>query len=177
MRYRSYSWKPTFIVKTTTMTLLKYFLFFVAIVTMSTACGTSRKTPKNKDTPIHDELSRYPLNFMRSEYLSDVLDRAKKEKKLVFIDLYADWCAPCKVMDEELYMDEDFAATMNEHFISYKVDVEKGNGSNLNRIFSVNVLPTLLFLDADGNVLQREDGALSHSAFLNMAANAIQLAQ
>ncbi len=159
------------------MNLFKNIFLLLTIAAVFSACGTSKKTPKKKDTPIHDELSRYPLNFMRSEYLSDVLDKAKKENKLVFIDMYADWCAPCKVMDDELYMNDEFAATMNEHFISYKVNVEKGNGPNLNRIFSVNVLPTLLFLDADGNVLKRQDGALSHSAFLNMAASSIEIAQ
>ncbi len=152
----------------------KYLLILLLASTMIAACGSSKKATKTKKPKIHDELSKYPLNFMRSEYLSDVLDKAQKDKKLVFVDMYADWCAPCKVMDEELYMNEDFSAIINQDFISYKVDVEKGNGSHLGTIFSVEVLPTLLFLDAEGNVLQRSDGALSHSKFLEMAARAVE---
>lgn len=149
-----------------------FFLLFVSLGLMITSCGSSKKTPRKPK--LNDELSKYPLNFYRSDYLSDVLDQAKKENKLVFVDMYAEWCAPCKVMDEEMYMDPNFANTVNVDFISFKVDVEKENGSNLGTIFSVEVLPTLLFLDADGNVLQRNDGAMSHSQFLEMAAEAVR---
>ncbi len=154
--------------------MTKYLLSLLLAMTMLVACGTSKKTTQSKEPEIHDELSKYPLNFMRSEYLSDVLDKAQKDHKLVFVDMYADWCAPCKVMDEELYMNDDFSAIINKDFISYKVNVEKGNGSHLGTIFSVDVLPTILFLDAEGNVLQRSDGALSHSKFLEMAARAVE---
>jgi len=157
--------------------MTKYLLFLLLATTMVASCGSSKKVTKNKETKepeIHDELSKYPLDFIRSEYLSDVLDKAKKDNKLVFVDMYADWCAPCKVMDEELYMNDDFSAIINQDFISYKVDVEKDNGSHLGTIFSVDVLPTILFLDSEGNVLQRSDGALSYSQFLEMAARAVE---
>ncbi|HHB78508.1 MAG TPA: DUF255 domain-containing protein [Saprospiraceae bacterium] len=154
--------------------MIKYLLIFLFATTMMASCGSSKKTTKTTKPEVHDELSRYPLNFMRSEYLSTVLDEAQKEKKLVFVDMYADWCAPCKVMDEELYMNEDFSDIINKDFISYKVNVEKDNGSHLGTIFSVEVLPTILFLDAEGNVLQRSDGALSYSQFLEMAARAVE---
>ena len=153
---------------------MKHILFLVFTVMMMAACGSSKKTSKTTKPEIHDDLSRYPLNFMRSQYLSDVLDKAQKDNKLIFVDMYADWCAPCKVMDDELYMNEAFSNVINKDFISYKVDVEKENGSNLGTIFSVDVLPTILFLDAEGNVLQRSDGALSHSQFLKMAAQAVE---
>lgn len=153
---------------------MKQTLLLIFALVMISSCGSSKKTTKTKKPEIHDELSRYPLNFMRSKYLSDVLDKAKKDKKLVFVDMYADWCAPCKVMDDELYMNEDFSDIINKDFISYKVDVENENGSNLGTIFSVNVLPTILFLDSEGNVLERSDGALSHSQFLEMAARAVE---
>ncbi len=156
---------------------MKQGLFLIFALLMMASCGTSKKTTKSKTPEIHDDLSRYPLNFMRSKYLSDVLDKAKKDKKLVFVDMYADWCAPCKVMDEELYMNKEFSEIINQNYISYKVDVEKENGSNLGTIFNVKVLPTILFLDSDGNVLERSDGALSHSQFLEMAARAVKNSQ
>ncbi len=152
----------------------KFLLILLLTAVSFASCHSSKKVTKTNKPEIHDELSKYPLNFMRSEYLSDVLEKATKDKKLVFVDMYADWCAPCKVMDEELYMNDDFSAIINQDFISYKVNVEKGNGSHLGTIFSVDVLPTILFLDADGNVLQRSDGALSYSKFLEMAGKAVE---
>jgi len=154
--------------------MIKYLLVFIIATTVIASCGSSKKATKTKKPEIHDELSKYSLNFMRSEYLSDVLEKAHKDNKLIFVDMYADWCAPCKVMDEELYMNDDLADIINKDFISYKVNVEKGNGSHLGTIFNVKVLPTILFLDAEGNVLQRSDGALSHTKFLEMAGNSIE---
>jgi len=48
---------------------------------------------------------------------------------------------------------------MNENFISYKVDAEKGNGVSLATLYGVQGFPTLLFLDQKGNVLEKKLGA------------------
>ena len=39
------------------------------------------------------------INFEKSSF-ETLLAKAKKEKKLVFVDAYAVWCGPCKLMDK-----------------------------------------------------------------------------
>ena len=88
---------------------------------------------------------------------------AKKEDKLIFVDFYTDWCAPCRVMDQKVFTDPNTGAFMNEHFINYKVNMEKGPGSHLVYIYEVKKVPTLIFLDPDGNELVRKESAVFHS--------------
>lgn len=55
---------------------------------------------------------------------SNALEKAKKEPKLIFVDLYADWCLPCRVMDANVYTDPTVASLLNTKFYAVKLDVE-----------------------------------------------------
>lgn len=109
---------------------------------------------------------------MKSEKLMPVLEAAKAENKLVFVDFYTNWCLPCKLMDEDVFTDEEFAEYMNANFINYKVDAEKANGPNLALIYQVMAFPTLLFLDGDGKVLVRKVGAAYQTELRSMGEQA-----
>ena len=115
----------------------------------------------------------YAFDFVESETLMPLLDQAKKENRLIFIDFYTTWCLPCRMLEEEVFTDQNLGGFINEHFISYRVDAEKGNGVNLATIFEVKVYPTLLFLDARGRILNREEGAVSPSVFRELAEQAM----
>lgn len=54
----------------------------------------------------------------------DAFVKAKAEKKLVFVDMYADWCIPCRIMDANVYGDSAVAGLLNERFVPVKLDVE-----------------------------------------------------
>lgn len=47
-----------------------------------------------------------------------------KEKKLIFIDLYTDWCGWCKVMDRTTFADPVVAKYMTEKFYAVKFNAE-----------------------------------------------------
>lgn len=113
------------------------------------------------------------VSFVNSNSLQPLLDQAKAENKLIFLDFYTTWCLPCRVMDEEVFSLASTGDAIDKNFISYKVNAEKGNGPTLSTVFNVYAYPTLLFLDADGNVLERKDGSLSNSGFLNLAESAL----
>ena len=105
------------------------------------------------------------MNYESYGTLSEVLMKAEKENKIVFLDMYTDWCLPCKVMDEEVFEDKSTADFMNEHFINYKVNGERGEGPDLTVIYEVKGFPTHLFLDGRGRVLERNLGALGVVGF------------
>ena len=59
--------------------------------------------------------------------------KAKKENKLVFIDVYTTWCGPCKWLSKNVFTDDAVGTYYNEHFVCIKVDAEKGQGPELAR--------------------------------------------
>lgn len=103
-----------------------------------------------------------------------LFERAKKEGKLVFVDVYASWCTPCKMMDKDVFTDPALGRFMNEHFLNVKIDAEKGNGKNIASIFEVFGYPTLLFLDENGRVLERKVGATYQTEMRRLANSALE---
>jgi thioredoxin-related protein len=46
------------------------------------------------------------------------------DTRLLFIDVYTDWCGPCKLMDKLTFHDEEVAHYVNENFIPVKFNAE-----------------------------------------------------
>lgn len=90
---------------------------------------------------------------------SEIKAQAKKENKLIFLDFYTVWCAPCKKMAKEVFPLPEAGDFYNKHFINVKVDAEKGEGIVLAKEYRPSGYPTLVFTDADGKQLYRTTGA------------------
>jgi thioredoxin-related protein len=83
---------------------------------------------------------------------------AKKTSKCIFVDVFADWCTWCKVLDQEVYPSPDFINFM-KNYIPTKIDAEdKGDGERFAARFEVETLPTLIVTDSDGKLILRISG-------------------
>ncbi len=51
--------------------------------------------------------------------------KALKEKKIVLIDCYTDWCYWCKRLDKDTYTDSSIIETVNKSFVAIKFNPEK----------------------------------------------------
>lgn len=99
------------------------------------------------------------VSFLADDY-EYAIKKAKKEKKLVFVDTYASWCKPCK-KQEPVFRDQSLAQFFNDHFVNVKVDMDKDVGKALALRYSVVFLPTLMILDDNGHVRYRSDQSFS----------------
>ena len=100
--------------------------------------------------------------------------KAKKENKLIFMDAYTSWCGPCRAMAANVFTDQSVGEYYNAHFINLKMDMEKGEGVELSRRYSVMAYPTLLFLDGNGDVKSRTMGGKQASDFIALGQKAIK---
>lgn len=76
-----------------------------------------------------------------------VVEKAKKADKVIYLDAYAVWCGPCKMMAKNIFPDEEVGNKYNDYFINYSVDAEKGEGIDLARKYKVSAYPTHLYIN------------------------------
>jgi thiol-disulfide isomerase/thioredoxin len=96
----------------------------------------------------------------------DILARAKRENKPIFLDAYASWCGPCKWMAANVFTKAEVADYFNAGFVNAKIDMEKGEGVDLAKKYEVQAYPTLLVISADGEMIHRFCGALQAEPFI-----------
>ncbi len=85
----------------------------------------------------------------------DVLKQAKAQKKIIFLDAYASWCGPCKMLQKNVFTQKSVGDYYNGRFINVKMDMEKGEGPALMQVYPLEAYPTLLFIDGNGRVLKK----------------------
>jgi thiol-disulfide isomerase/thioredoxin len=104
---------------------------------------------------------------------SELLAEAKKNNKLIFVDVYTEWCGPCKMMAKEVFPLEEVGEKYNSQFINYKLDAEKGEGIELSKKFNVPGYPTYLYLNSKGDLLHRGIGYFKPDKFIQNAEVAV----
>jgi thiol-disulfide isomerase/thioredoxin len=115
----------------------------------------------------------------------EVLQKAQRENKYVFVDCYATWCGPCKRMDKNVYPIDSVGSFMNDRYISVKMQMDSTRQDNdeirqwyaVARTFEgkyhIGAYPTFLFFSTDGQVLHKDIGGKNINDFLSMAMAAL----
>ncbi|MBP6574432.1 MAG: thioredoxin fold domain-containing protein [Flavobacteriales bacterium] len=108
--------------------------------------------------------------------LAEAQEAVKKDPKPILIDVYTEWCGPCKMLSAKTFTDPQTVALMNKNFHCVKFNAEgpdpvkfkgqdfsnpdhvKGqqgrNGTHqLARALGVSAYPTVMYLDSDLNVI------------------------
>jgi len=151
---------------------MRFFSFAIVVILTMTILSCNRKAAAlSLDPGVLEILNDF--GFVKADNLSEVVDFALSQKKLIFLDVYTEWCLPCKMMDEDVFPDRSLGEFYSEHFISYKVDAETEGGADLAELFEVPSFPTLLFLDNRGRVLVKKIGMAYQDEMYDLADSAI----
>ncbi|MBA3985353.1 MAG: thioredoxin fold domain-containing protein [Flavobacteriales bacterium] len=113
--------------------------------------------------------------------MNEALAAQKKNPKKIFVDMYTEWCGPCKLLDKNTFTNTDVINYLNTHFYAVKFNAEgteevtykdftytnpnyqsSRKGRNATHLFThalkVNAYPSLAYFDEKGNFIQAVPG-------------------
>ncbi|MFB9056976.1 thioredoxin family protein [Mariniflexile ostreae] len=136
---------------------MKKFIFVAAFALISTFNGIAQE-----------------INWVT---LDEAIALQKKAPKKIMMDVYTNWCGPCKMLDRNTFQNKDVAEYVNKHYYAVKFDGEGNevvtyqgktfknpnyNPANANRrnsahqlasYLQVNAYPTIVFFDEKAEVI------------------------
>lgn len=116
--------------------------------------------------------SKTGIRFFAGSW-KELLAEAKQSRQPIFIDVYTDWCGPCKRMEKEIFPLPEVGVFYNDHYICYRLNAEKGEGPALSKSFRVTAYPTWLFLNEDGTLRSRRLDYMTAAEFINIGTIAL----
>lgn len=133
---------------------MKIQLFAAPALVLASLATAAFPIPK----PLGSGAPEAPAASAWHQRTDEAFAAARQSGKPVLVDLYARWCGWCRTMEREVFTQEKFRAYA-ERFVLLRVDVEDGAaGSELQRRFMADSLPTLLLLDPKKSLLGKIEG-------------------
>lgn len=114
-----------------------------------------------------------------------VKQKAEKENKFIFLDVFATWCGPCKLMDKEVYPNDTLGNFFNERFISVRMQTDRTPNDNeqvkswysdaeaIARQFRVEGYPSFVFLNPQGIRVEMQSGYKSAAELIALGKTAL----
>ncbi|MFQ3369071.1 MAG: thioredoxin-related protein [Flavobacteriaceae bacterium] len=114
--------------------------------------------------------------------LEEALEMQNKNPKNIIIDVYTNWCGPCKLLDKNTFQNKKVADFINQNYYAVKFNAEgnevinfddreflnpnykpalanRRNGNHqLTRYLGVSAYPTIVFLDTESNIIYKLRG-------------------
>lgn len=87
--------------------------------------------------------------------LEQVVAQSKTENKPIYLLAHASYCSSCKKMIRTVFPEKEFGDLLNISFINAQVVIESKEGKRIVKDYEITGTPTLLFLAADGQVVNK----------------------
>lgn len=127
----------------------------ILIVCFFFACNY--KKDKTSTVQSNTETNKHNLTVVEQDY-AKAINIASKENKLLFIDFYTTWCAPCKKLDKLVFQNDSIKNVLGKDFVLLKYDAENDTIFHLSKKHHVSSYPTAIVLNQKGYVVNRKYG-------------------
>ncbi|PPK87381.1 thioredoxin-like protein [Neolewinella xylanilytica] len=97
------------------------------------------------------------LDIVEQDYPA-ALAKAAESDKLVFVDFYTSWCAPCKELDKLIFQNDSVRDVLGKDFVLLRYDAENDTTFHLSKKHHVSSYPTGLILNPEGYLVARKYG-------------------
>ena len=112
------------------------------------------------------------IHFIEDAW-ADALKQAAAQNKYIFVDAYASWCGPCKMLKATTFKDAKVASFFNQNFINVALDMEKGMGPKLAAEWQMQAYPTLIIFTPKGKPVSGSVGYIKADELLRFGQQAL----
>lgn len=126
------------------------------------------------------------IRFEEKLTWKQVQEKAKKENRYIFMDVFTTWCGPCKKMDRDVFSQQKVGELFNANFINIKVQADVTNKDSdevkkwyedaqaIVKTYNIDSYPVYLFFSPDGELVHRINGASPTAAdFISKTEHAL----
>lgn len=124
---------------------MRYKNLFLAIVTCFLLIISQTAVKAQGENMNHSKIT-----FIEDDW-NEALKQAAAQHKYIFVDAYATWCGPCKMLKATTFRDKNAADFYNKNFINIAIDMEKGLGPQLAAKWGMQAYPTLIIFNSKGD--------------------------
>lgn len=137
-------------------------LVLLFIIALPVACSAQHAASSAKAKNPHN------IVFIEDSW-DEALRQAALQNKYIFVDAYASWCGPCKMLKKYTFSNQKVADFFNANFVNVSIDMEKGDGPSLATAWRLQAYPTLIIFDAKGRPVLGEAGYMGVNDLLDFA--------
>jgi thioredoxin-related protein len=125
------------------------------------------------------------VHFQGYQSWEGLVAQAKAQNKYIFVDCFATWCGPCKLMDKNIYPLDSIGEFINQRFISIRVQCDinpkdgeetrakYGDAKRIVNEYKVKEYPTMLFFSPDGQIVHKDIGYQNPRSFTALLKSAL----
>lgn len=110
--------------------------------------------------------------FIENEW-NEAVKKASAQKKYIFVDCYATWCGPCKMLKLRTFNNKKVADFFNDKFVNISIDMEKGQGPKLAELWKIQAYPTLIIFDENAKPVLGTMGFMNPDDLMRFAEQAL----
>ncbi|PWK76669.1 thioredoxin [Mucilaginibacter oryzae] len=112
------------------------------------------------------------INFIENSW-TEALKQAAKQKKYIFVDAYASWCGPCKMLKAITFKNNKVADFYNDNFVNVAIDMEKGQGPALAAEWGLQAYPTMIIFNSKGKPISGTVGYIRPNDLIKFGQRAL----
>lgn len=126
------------------------------------------------------------ITFEHGLNWSQIKEKAKKDNKFIFVDLFTTWCGPCKYMSATVFPQTKVGDFFNSKFVNTKIQMDKTDkdseevkawyeeAERFGKDYKIAAYPTFLIFNPQGELVHRMVGGGDADEFIERCKDALK---
>lgn len=107
------------------------------------------------------------IQFEKNSSWEQIVTKAQKENKHIFVDCFTTWCGPCKMLDKGAFASEKAGEFFTKNLVAFKLQMDRtpkdeesvmnnyGLSEKFEKDYFVRAYPTMLIFNPKGELVHR----------------------